>query len=44
VGGNSGSNAEISSVKLKKRRIISEEKDAGKRRFEDETCKKLSNP
>jgi hypothetical protein len=44
VDGNSRSNAEIRSVKLKKIRIISEEKDAGKRRFEDETCMKLSNP
>jgi hypothetical protein len=44
VGGISGSNAEIRSLKLKKRRIISEEIDAGKSRFEDETCMKLSNP
>jgi len=44
VGGNSGSNVEMRPLKSKKRRIISEQKDTGKRRFEDETCLKLSNP
>ena len=44
MGGNSGSNLEIRSLNLKKKRIILEQEDAGKRRFEDESCMKLPNP
>lgn len=38
MGGNSETNVEVRSVNLKKRGIVSEQEDAGKRRFEDETC------